>query len=233
MQLMKTRLALLLSLSSLSGAALAQNNAIVIQNGEVISSKNDAGTSGAETSEVRAIEAFDSVELSAPAQATFTFGPKSSITVTAPADILQHVTTDVKGGRLEVSIKGSVIMTKSLKVAIVGPALKGVSIPGSGSFTVAGLKGESIDLRIPGSGSISAAGELRSVRIDIAGSGEVDTRAVPSKMLEARISGSGSVRAYASDTASVSVSGSGSVRIAGNPAHKIVKKTGAGDIRFE
>ena len=93
---------------------------------------------------------------------------------------------------------------------------------------------------IPAKGSLQAVaqGDLRDkagcgdgqADIRLAGSGDIDARALAVRDLSVDLGGSGDIRAQASDTASVSIGGSGDVTVAGHPRCTI-RKSGSGTVR--
>lgn len=206
---------------------------VVIVNGQVLTEGKALKAAGPEGTDVRKVDAFDSLELAVPAEATYTAGAVPSITISGPQNILPLVETKVRSGKLTVAINGAVSMSKPLKVTVVAPVLSVVRISGSGSMKLDNFKGNSLDLNISGAGSIAASGKVNLVSVTISGSGDVDASALLAKDFFGVVTGSGDVRAYASDAAHVAVSGSGDVRIAGNPMRRSVERSGSGQVGFD
>lgn len=209
--------ALLVACSLFSAAAFAQT---------VIAS-------GPEQTDVRQLATFTGVQLDAPSIATFTVSPTSSISITGPANVLPLVTTEIHDKKLIVALKGSVMMLKTLTVAITGPSLQAVDISGAATLKASGLDDSTLALDVSGAGSIVATGHARAVIASISGTGHIDVSDIQAKTLNADVSGTGKLHGYASDVAVVSVSGVGSVQVDGKPATRTVNRSGVGSIQFD
>jgi len=206
---------------------------IVILNGRVLTSSEVVKARGPDKTEERAVGTFDAVSLEIASDTVVTLGPKPSVTITCAENILPLVRTDVRGGRLIISIKGSVSMAAPIKVAIVTTSLHRAALTGSGSMRLAGMSGEALELGISGSGTVVADGRVKQVDIDVSGSGHVDAASLRSEEVATMISGSASVKAFATHSATVDLAGSGTVTIAGNPARRSVDRAGSGRVSFE
>ena len=239
-----------LASACLAGTALAQSSTVVINqsgisasgtsgssvvivNGQVVTSHDATKGGGPEKTEQRMVGAFSGVQLNALADVVFSVARAYSVSITGPADILPLVLTSLDNGRLTIGLSAPVVLAAPLRVAITGPSLQAVSIPGAGTLRASGLHEASIDLRLSGSGSIVAEGTVGSVRAAISGSGEVDASALRAQRLDAQVSGSGRILGYASDTASVALTGSGDIIVAGKPHQRAVSRTGSGQVSFE
>ena len=198
----------------------------------VAMAQSSAGT-GVDKTERRQTDAFSSVRLNGAVEGTFSISPYTSITVSAPADVLPHVVTAVKNGVLTVELRDVESLARPLKVSITGPSLKAVSIDGAATMRVSGISDRLLALDVSGSGSIQASGSVNSVSASISGSGDIDVSALHANALVANVRGSGDLHGYASDSATVNVTGSGVVDVRGKPAVRTVNKSGSGDVRFE
>lgn len=190
-------------------------------------------SAGADKTEARQTGTFSGIRLNGAVQGAFSISPTTSVTVSAPADVLPHVLTEVKNGVLTVELKDAVTLSSPLKVVMTGPSLEAVSVAGSGTMRVAGLSNRSLALNVSGSGSIRASGSVKKISASISGSGDIDVSAIHANALVAHVQGSGDLRGYASDSATVNVMGSGDVEVHGKPAVRTVNRMGSGDVRFE
>ncbi|MDW3680618.1 head GIN domain-containing protein [Cupriavidus sp. CV2] len=214
-------------------ASGASGSSVVIVNGQVVTSHDATKGSGPEKTEQRLVGAFSSVQLNAPVDAVFSASRTHSVSITGPEDVLPLVLTTLADGKLTIGLSAPVVLAAPLRVAITGPSLQAVSIPGAGTLRASGLHEASIDLRLSGSGSIVAEGTVGSLRAAISGSGEVDASALRAQRLDAQLSGSGRILGYASDAASVALTGSGDIVVAGKPHQRAVSRTGSGQVSFE
>jgi hypothetical protein len=208
------------------GTVVVRNDVVSVASGPVIAS-------GPDNTEMRQVGRFSGIELGTEAEADFSIGPNPSIAISAPANVLPLVHTQVRDGVLTVWLENRVMISKPLKLVITGPSLQAISIPGSATMTASGLSGDSLDVSVSGSGVIVASGTVKNVRVAIVGVADVDVSAIHAKTLTANVSGSGDLHGYASDSATLDISGSGEVQVDGNPAHRSVSRSGSGDVHFE
>ncbi|MGA7782297.1 MAG: DUF2807 domain-containing protein [Paraburkholderia sp.] len=192
-----------------------------------------SGSAGADKTEKRQTDAFSGVRLVGAVEGAFSISPYTSVTVSAPAEVLPHVVTAVKNGVLTVELKDVASLATPLKVVITGPSLQAVSIAGSATMRVSGISDRSLALNVSGSGSILASGSVNKVSASISGSGDIDVSALHANALVANVQGSGDLHGYASDSATVNVMGSGVVDVQGKPAVRTVNRIGSGEVRFE
>jgi hypothetical protein len=223
------RFAAAAAFSVLASVAVAQGS----PGGVVRVSTESSAASAADKTESRQAGKFSGIDLRAPADVVVSIGESPSITVSGPADVVPLLLTSIHDDVLTIELKEHVTLTKALKVVITTPSLQAVNLAGSGSMTLSGINGDSLNLNVSGSGSIVASGQVNTVNVAIRGSGDVDVRAVHADALHASVRGSGDLHGYASNAAIVDVAGSGDVQISGKPSTKIVHRSGSGDVSFE
>lgn len=210
--------------SSGSGIAIVSGSGIAI--GDVVVAKGPMKT------EERKPAAYSGLVIEAPVDMTYAVGSPASLKVTAPANILPLVTTDVKAGQLVIGLKKSVSMERRIRVEAVGPSPESVAMTGTGDLKATGLAGRKLEMEISGSGSMTMAGQVDKVAVEVSGSGDIDAAALRSRDLTVDVSGSGTVAAHASASAKIDLSGSGDITVAGRPAKREVDRSGAGSVTF-
>lgn len=155
-----------------------------------------------------------------------------SLTIHAPAGILDRLTSEVHDGVLvlsrraglmpfgfgEIRYELTVERLESIEITGSGDVDSTVSggdlaivIRGSGEVTVTGVDADEVDLRIEGAGDIELTGAANSIAVEIVGSGDVDTDSLEVRDAVVAISGSGEVDLHVTDTLDVEISGSGTV----------------------
>ncbi len=205
----------------------------VVINGHVISGgENTVVAKGPIRTEERAVPAYSGIQVDAPANVTFSPAPAPHVTVTAPADILPLVETDVQEGTLVIALKGSVVLSSPILVAASGPSLAAIDLAGSGSVKAAGLSGPDLRISLSGSGTVAANGTVGRVGIHLSGSGDVDVAAIPAANVSGVITGSGTIRAFARESLEAELTGSGEFIVFGNPQQRTTNVTGSGEILF-
>jgi hypothetical protein len=176
-----------------------------------------------------------------------------SLTIHAPANILDRLTSRVTDGVLELGRRPGTFVTgfaevryeltvpslDSIEVSGSGDVTSTVSaerltieITGSGDVTVEGIDADVVELAIDGSGDVELTGVADSLSAEIAGSGEVDAEDLEVRDATIDISGSGSLGVNATNTLTVDISGSGSVTHTGG-AEVDADISGSGDIEAD
>jgi hypothetical protein len=163
----------------------------------------------------REVTGFDFIENSTAINVTViesdTFGLKMEI----EENLADNIVTSVSGGILTIkhsSLKNCITHTLTPSIVVYAPAITGVTLSGSGDFTIPAVTGSDAAIRLSGSGNIA----LESV--------EAST-------FQIRISGSGDmlVREMDCDEAEIIISGSGDLSATGSAGHGIFKLSGSGD----
>jgi len=176
-----------------------------------------------------------------------------SLTIHAPASILDLLTSEVRDGVLELGRRPGAFLAgiaevryeltvpslDSIEVSGSGDVTSTVSadgltieISGSGDVTVDGIDADAVQLTIDGSGDVELTGVANSLTADIAGSGEVDSEGLEVRDATIDISGSGGLSVNATDTLTVDISGSGSVTHTGG-AEVDAQISGSGDVEAD
>jgi hypothetical protein len=176
-----------------------------------------------------------------------------SLTIHAPANILDRLTAEVRDGVLElgrlpgtfvggfadVRYELTVPSLDSIEVSGSGDVTSTVSsghltieITGSGDVTVDGIDADAVELTIDGSGDVELTGVADALTIEIAGSGEIDAEDLEVSTASVDIGGSGSASVNVTSTLTVDISGSGSVTHTGG-AEVDAEISGSGEVEAD
>jgi len=172
-------------------------------------------------------------------------------------EVLEHVKTEVKGGRLHIVPEENWRSWKSRRVTaqVTMKSIEGLGVSGSGNLKSEGtLRANDVDLWVSGSGSmdvdVEASGEMEarvsgSGRMEVngkcaelegvcSGSGDLELALGSMREAEITVSGSGSVKVSGStDTAEISLSGSGKLHGSNfNTRVAEIRITGSGDVEI-
>jgi hypothetical protein len=215
------------------------------------------GISTAQKKETRNVSGFSSLNFGVPGTVTVRQGNTESVVLEGDPEVLAHVKTEVRGGRLNIVPEENWRSWNSRKITaeVTMKSIDGLGVSGSGSMKSEGtLRAKDVDLWVSGSGSmdvnIEATGEMEarvsgSGRMDLrgtcaelestcSGSGDMTLALGSMKEAELTISGSGNVRVSGStDVAEITLSGSG--RLNGSNFNTRVSKiriTGSGDVQI-
>ena len=180
--------------------------------------------------ETRSLPPFERIEVCSSFDVDVEVGPEQSLEVAADSNLLERVTTRVRGDTLEITLlNGSYSFRHGPRVAVRVPQLTGLSLAGSGDVRISGLKGAGFELDLTGSGDVIVAGEIERLEAEIAGSGEFHLDQLQARHARVSITGSGDVDVHALESLDAHIAGSGDIRYRGRPA-TTAHVTGSGSV---
>ena len=207
--------------------------------------------------EARDVNGFRRVVLAGVGVLRVKQGGAEALTVEAPADVIELVTSEVEDGTLTLGMRrgawpkglrrdGRTIRFDLTVTEIEGITLAGagdvlsdgistdelsLTVSGAGSLRMDGLTAVSLIVVLSGAGDCEISGEVESQEIKIAGAGSCRARSLKSKAAKVLVSGTGSVEVSVDDTLDAQVTGTGSVRYHGEPT-VFQRVTGVGSVEF-
>ena len=227
---MKTRLLVLIAILALI-ATSACNVVANIGNG--------VRPSGTTITEERQVSDFDSVSLSGAGDLIIEQGDTEGLTIETDDNLMQHITSEVRSGRLELGYEDGIRILGLNKVVfhLKVKDLTSIDISGLGKVTMDGLQASSLDLNASGSGQFNIkniqttnlvanaggfglfnlSGEADTATVNISGSGNFDGGDLKTQNTTVNINGAGNATLWAEDTLNVMISGGGLVRYYGSP----------------
>ena len=193
---------------------------------------------------MHAVEAQTSGEL------TIRVGDTESLSVTAPASVIDDLTSDVVDGVLVLGTTPNLQVDGTFSYVLTVPALQGVSLEGSGnvtgsrvltraaqvtssgsgSVTLTDLTLSSLSVKISGSGDVTISGASDGSVVVLGGSGDYDGSGLRTRHTTVSSSGSGQAGVNAADYLDVALTGSGDVVYSGAPAQINRDISGSGDL---
>jgi hypothetical protein len=185
--------------------------------------------SGVAATSTRALPNFSGIDLAGSNNVTVMAGARQSVVVHADTNLLSHVTTQVKAGKLIIGDVGSFAAKSPMYVEVSVPSLAALDLSGSGNITVTGIKASRLTVTLPGSGDISASGSVTRLNISIDGSGNAQCSGLIARNVDVVVSGSGDIFVTATQSLDAKVAGSGAVLYSGNP-QVTTSITGSGDV---
>lgn len=189
------------------------------------------------TKEIK-VTGFDAIKLMGSSDIIYKqVSGEPSVQIYGSDNIVTLVETYVEDGTLIVKFKKNtnIQSSRKLEIRVSSPALKQLSIYGSGDVTFAnGLNSNNdVALAIYGSGDMIGNGfHVEKLTIDIAGSGDVSLSDIACKQIKSSISGSGDIKLTGTATnAAYRVSGSGDINASALKAEQVsAQVNGSGDI---
>ena len=201
--------------------------------------------------ETRDVSGFTRVEVSGGGTLDIIQDGTESLTVETDDNVMQYITSDVRGGTLYLGMDFGMrsFLPSKLHFTLHVKDLGGINtsgswdvvaasiqtgsltivISGSGKVTINALTADHLDITASGSSELDMAGKVNSQAISISGSGKYLAGNLQSTTANIGISGSGNVTVWATETLTAHVSGSGNVSYYGNPQVSF-DQSGSGNI---
>lgn len=203
----------------------------------------------------RSVGEYDAVALAGWFDVELVAGNEGEITLRGESNLLDHIKTEVKNGKLIIKQERGVNLKPSnwntgIHVTVPVEAINSVSLSGSGdivskttlkaddfnaSMSGSGdvslsVEAESVDASLSGSGDINLSGSTTNLDVQVSGSGDVKAYELEAEFVTAQVSGSADVKVTANQAIEARVSGSGDISYRGNPKKINSKASGSGDI---
>ena len=147
-------------------------------------------------------------------------------------NLLEYIDTRVSGGTLFVEVDENIWLEPELPLvlSVRTTSLDGVSVTGATSVWANNVETPDFDATVTGSGSIHLDGSVRTLNVDITGSGVVRATELLSRDAKVDISGSGDVHVCVTHELDVDISGSGDIYYSCNPRSVSSDIAGSGDL---
>jgi len=198
---------------------------------------------------------YDEVAISGWFDVELVDGNEGDLVLTGESNLLEHIKTEVKDGKLVVKVeKGYNLKPSSwkegIKIAVPVESIDGVSLSGSGDIVgkktiktsnfrtsmsgsgdiTLALQASNVNASMSGSGDINLSGSTTNFEVTISGSGDIKAYDLDADNVEATVSGSADIKVTANERLKARVSGSGDIHYKGNPDKVDTKTSGSGDI---
>lgn len=207
------------------------------------------------TTENRNTGSFDAIYIAGFFDVELIDGKEGKLTIKGEENLLKHIITEVKDGKLFVKIEKGVNLSPSswkegIFITIPIESVDEVTLSGSGDIVgkktiktdkfktdISGsgditlsVIANSVTATISGSGDITLNGETSDFDVRVSGSGDVSAYDLSSKNVTANVSGSADIEVTATEMIQARVSGSGDIAYRGNPKKIDTKSSGSGNI---
>jgi len=198
---------------------------------------------------------FTKVSLAGPDHVVVRQGTAFSVAATGDARALARLDLKVRDDTLEIGRKhdwrtimpgqdGGATVTVTLpalrEVTLAGSGTMQVdqltgkeaeaSVTGSGDLAIGRIRADDVELAISGSGTLKASGQAREAELSITGSGGIAASGLAAQTAELSLVGSGDAQVRVDGQAKVSILGSGDATISG-AGKCTVTRVGSGDVR--
>ncbi len=180
--------------------------------------RNCVDATGPITAEVRATGDFSGIVQNIAGDMTISSGTVSEVTISAPQNILDRITTTIENGNLVIDVDGCINSSRRIAVSVVTPTLSAITLNGSGDVNMLDpFDNATFNATVNGSGNMLLLGTTVDQGLFINGSGSLNAYGLEADESNVNIAGSGNARVLVNNNLSVTISGSGSVFYRGNP----------------
>ena len=197
---------------------------------------------------------YDGVDVSGFFDVELVEGQEGKLSLTGEENLLKHIVTEVKNGKLTIKTEKGVNLSPSFKkgisVRVPVESINSLSLSGSGdvvgrtvirtenfktSLSGSGdinleVEAKSVSTSMSGSGDIVLKGKATDFKINVSGSGDIDAYGLVADNVEVSISGSADVDVTVNQSLKARISGSGDISYRGNPQKVDAKSSGSGDV---
>lgn len=186
--------------------------------------------SGDIETENRNVEEFDSIEASGAFEIRVTIGDKQSLSVTADDNLLRHIVTRVRNGKLILDTKRDLNPRRDIIITITAKNLKQIEASGACDIFVESINNDYLEIDMSGASDIKLLGSTDKFSVYLSGAGNVDAKNLIAKKVKISLSGASDAVVHATELLDAEVSGVGSVDYYGDPDKVVTDISGVGSI---
>lgn len=185
--------------------------------------------------EERTVGSFTHIEVGGAFNVFLTQNDKTSLLIEADENLMEHITTEVSSGVLEIGSRNIRNATR-LNIYVSTPTIESLEISGAAtiksenqlqsddfSIDASGasrgnldISATSIQIEASGASQLKLSGNAENQRINASGASEVDAANLQTKITTAEASGASNVTVNASERVERETSGAGSIKVIGD-----------------
>ena len=132
--------------------------------------------SGDLTTEVRDVDEFSRLVVDCAFQVDIQFGDESRLELTFDDNLLEYVTTKVRGRRLILDCRREFDVEDACRVRITARQLTDVVVRGAADVRIIGFEGDEFTYELSGAGDLSIEGRVKELAVELRGAGSIDAR---------------------------------------------------------
>lgn len=130
--------------------------------------------SGRMATEARTVSEFTQIDVGSVFQVEVTAQGEYSVEVEADDNLLQFIKTEVRGGRLEISLDKRVKTSNPMRIRITAPNIDRIEASGASKVNLSNLKNSELTVDTSGASKINVSGETAKLDIDVSGASKID-----------------------------------------------------------
>jgi hypothetical protein len=175
--------------------------------------------SGVVATEARPVAAITAISVDHPARLIVVWGGAESLEVSAEDNILPLVRSEVRNGRLFLSLAPNpgISLSREIVHRVTVRELEELEASGAARVELRGVAAESISLRLSGASNVSADGRCDGLELDLAGSSRADMPGLRCGRVRAVVSGASHALLRVEDELVANASGASVLEYFGDP----------------
>lgn len=172
------------------------------------------------------ISAGGAIELIVVAQQDF------KVEVETDDNIMEHITTTVSGGILEITMDESYSYSNAtVKVYVSLPNLARLDVSGASTATVTHVNSEELTIDVSGASRVTTEGTSKRLHGDVSGASSLKAEKLSAEQVTIDASGASNSYVTATEFLTADASGASSIYYYGNPKNTQVETSGASAIK--
>ena len=188
--------------------------------------------SGNVVTETRNVSGFDGVTITGAGNILIDQSGAESLTITTDDNLLQYITTEVRGGKLVIEFATGVLFdkVKDLTFKVGAKNLNSIQVDGAANVEGKNIATENLSVKLNGAGAMTLSGKATEQNVALDGVGTYNAADLSSQRAQVTNNGAGTVVVRVSDKLDAIVNGLGSIDYIGDP--QVTKQvSGIGTIR--
>jgi hypothetical protein len=188
--------------------------------------------SGNVVTETRNVSGFDGVTVTGAGNIVIYQTGTESLTITTDDNLLQYITTEIRGGKLVIGFKPGVLFdtVKELTFKVGAKNLNSIQVDGAANVQGTNIATENLSVQLNGAGAMTLSGKATEQNVVLDGVGAYNGAELISQRAQVTDNGAGAAVVRVSDKLDAIVNGLGSIEYIGNP-QVTEKVSGIGTVR--
>ncbi|MBS1717735.1 MAG: DUF2807 domain-containing protein [Armatimonadetes bacterium] len=146
------------------------------------------------TTDTRTPGEFNKISVGGAMKVNLTVGESGPLKIDAPSDIMKDIKTEVKDGRLSITLEGHHELKKQIVVTAYAKSLDEINGSGATTWTVKGINAGDFSLIGSGASTFNVEGTVKSLKLHLNGASQVKTLKMEGGDLTAELTGASTAK---------------------------------------
>jgi hypothetical protein len=168
-------------------------------------------------SEQRPIVGFNQITIKSPIIVHMMSGAQCTFSVSAPADVLPKIKTELDYGNLIVWIDGNVQLQRPVELYLSSVDLIGVNLSGAATADIERVKEKNFKVVLSGASVLNVKGRARAIEAELTGASKFDAGRMPAQEVKLKADGASRALVNCDGKLTVDADGASTVSYKGSP----------------